>query len=199
MRLVQALALAMTLAPAVSAIAQEPALGDVARREKSRRVQRPTGGRVYTNEDLEALRQAGGSRGNLNIMDGQAEAGPAASTSEQAPGDQAEGVQERPGAAGEAEWQARARGARAAIEAAQAELTVQRQAVDRLQRQLGPMSQPYVEDPNERLRLTAELNEAEAAAARAQEQLAAARARYQELLQDAQRQRIPAGWISNAS
>jgi hypothetical protein len=201
MKPVQALALVMALVPAAVAMAQEPSLGDAARREKARRVQHVNkAGRVYTNDDLEALRTAGESRGNLNIMEGgQAEPGQSAGPSEGPKGTGAEGAQEAPGASGEAQWRTRADGARAAIEAAQSELAAQRQAADRLRAQLSAMAQPYVEDTNERLRLTAELNAAEAAATRAQEQLAEARARYQELLQEAQRQRIPAAWISNAS
>jgi DNA repair exonuclease SbcCD ATPase subunit len=206
------LALGSLLLAGWAAAAQEPSLGDAARKEKDRRSQaakRAPGSRVFTNEDLESMRE-GSPRGNLNIMEGQASAEEAAPIASGPRGESAgpragsQGETARPGPPGdkggdEAAWQGRADQVRAAIEAAQSALGERRAAADRLREQLSPMASPYLEDPNARLRLQDELTQAERAIEQAQKDLEEARARYQELLQDAQRQRIPAGWISNAS
>lgn len=209
------LTLALTVSGLVLAgwgAAQEPSLGDAAKKEKERRSQaakRPAGGRVFTNDDLESMRE-GSPRGNLNIMEGQAgaeeEAPIGSGPRGERPGPRAgsRGETARPGPSddkggGEAGWRARADQVRAAIEAAQSALGERRAAAERLREQLSPMASPYLEDPNARLRLQDELTQAERAIEQSQKDLEEARGRYQELLQDAQRQRIPADWISNAS
>jgi len=192
------------------AAAQEPSLGDAARREKERRsqaAQRATGSRVFTNDDLESMRE-GSPRGNLNIMEGQAGAGEETTFASGPRGERAGSSAAVPGetrpagddkGGGEAGWRARADQVRAAIESAQSALGERRAAAERLREQLSPMASPYLEDPNARLRLQDELSQAERAIEQSQKDLEEARGRYQELLQDAQRQRIPADWISNAS
>lgn len=204
-RFAPALALALAALVGLSAAGQEATLGEAGRREKARREKtggHAPGGRIYTNDDLEALRQGKATRGNLNIMEGQplSEA-PAGEGSRKESG----GEGERPAGApeqketGEAGWRARADEIRSAMDAAQRTLESQRTAVERLRQQLNPQAGSYVQDPNERLRLQSDLTAAERAVEQAQRDLEQARARYQELLKDAQEQRIPAGWISNAS
>lgn len=188
------------------AAAQEPSLGDAARREKDRRSQsakRAAGSRVFTNDDLESMRE-GSTRGNLNIMEGQAGAGEETTPATGSRGERAGSSAAVPGETSpagddEAGWRARADQVRAAIEAAQSALGERRAAAERLREQLSPMASPYLEDPNARLRLQDELTQAERAIEQSQKDLEEARGRYRELLQDAQRQRIPADWISNAS
>ncbi len=189
-----------------SALAQEPSLGEAARREKAKRRTPVAPGRVYTNDDLEALRNAEGGRGTLNLMDGPAEGSTSAEPSPGPPSARpveppfvpgpAEGRQP---AAGEAEWRERASQLRGAIEQAEARLAASRSEIERLREQLSPMARTYVQDVNQRLQLQSELTDAETALAEAQRELEQARQGYRALQEDAQRQRVPPGWVSNAS
>lgn len=189
-----------------SAVAQEPSLGEAARREKAKRRAPAASGRVYTNADLEALRNAEGGRGTLNLMDGPAEGSTGGERSPAAPSARPveppfvpEEAQGRQPATGEAEWRERASQLRGAIEQAEARLASSRSEIERLREQLSPMAQPYVQDVNQRLQLQSQLTAAETALAEAQRELEQARQGYRALQEDAQRQRVPPGWVSNAS
>ncbi len=101
--------------------------------------------------------------------------------------------------AGEAEWRERASQLRGVIERAEAQVTASRSQIDRLREQLSPMAQNYVQDVNQRLQLQSELTAAEDALAEARRELEQARQGYRALQDDAQRQRVPPGWIGTAS
>lgn len=189
-----------------SAFGEDP-LGDVARRERQRREKagRATpAGRVYTNDDLEAAR-ASTPRGNLNVMEGgegwvaPAPGGEGPFEGSARPSDEQPADENAPGSGGEAAWRERAVQARGAVESAERAIGEGRAQVESLQEQLSPMAQPYVLDPNQRLRLEAELTAAQKQLQQAEGSLEAARQAYRQLLDDARRQRIPPGWISNAS
>lgn len=187
-----------------SAMAQEPSLGEAARREKAKRRAAATPGRVYTNADLETLRNAEGGRGTLNLMDGPAEGSTAGERSPAAPSARPVEPPFAPGPAegrqpGEAEWRERASQLRSTIERAEAQVTASRSQIDSLREQLSPMAQNYVQDVNQRLQLQSELTAAEDALAQARSELEQARQGYRALQDDAQRQRVPPGWISTAS
>lgn len=186
--------------------AQEQSLPSAARQEKLRREEaRSRSGErpVYTNEDLEAARQTGNKRGNLNLMEPDASApqpGVATATSAQE-GSSETGEGESAGRAQEQEsdWRQRAFDARTNIEAADRAYAEAKANVDELRQRLSPMSASYVQDTNERLRLQAELTALEQAAAQAQQDLEAFREEYRALLTEAQRKRIPASWVSVGS
>ena len=191
---------------AVPLAAQQPSLPSAARQEKLRREEaRSRSGErpVYTNEDLEAARQTGNKRGNLNLMEPDASApqpGVATATSAQE-GSSETGEGESAGRAQEQEsdWRQRAFDARTNIEAADRAYAEAKANVDELRQRLSPMSASYVQDTNERLRLQAELTALEQAAAQARQDLEAFREEYRALLTEAQRKRIPASWVSVGS
>lgn len=186
--------------------AQEPSLPSAARQEKLRREEaRARSGEkpVYTNEDLEAARQTGNKRGNLNLMEPDASGSQAAVAtatpgqeggSETAEGEGAGQAQEQ-----ESDWRQRAFDSRTNIEAADRAYAEAKADVDELRQRLSPMSANYVQDTNERLRLQAQLTSLEQAAAQAQQDLEAFREEYRALLREAQRKRIPSSWVSVGS
>ncbi len=178
----------------------------MARRERQRREKAgraAPAGPVYTNDDLEAAR-ASTPRGNLNIMEGGEEwvapapGGEGASDGSARPSEEP-ADENAPRSGGEAEWHERAAQARGAVESAERAIGEGRAQVERLQEQLSPMAQPYVLDPSQRLRLESELTAAQKQLQQAEGSLEAARQAHRQLLDDARRQRIPPGWISNAS
>lgn len=208
-----ALALVLLGASAAALAAAEEPLGDAARREKERRARTATqkaAGRVYTNEDLEAAR-AGEAPSNLSVISSSAsEPAPQrgqANPDVKSPSGRQDGdapaagpSEDRPRrGAGEEEWRGRAQRARAAVESGEQALAEGRTRIQQLQERLSPMAQLYVQDPNERLRLEAELTAAQEQLEQAERGLAAAQQAYRELLDEAQRQRVPPGWVSNAS
>jgi hypothetical protein len=182
--------------------AQEASLPAAAQREKDRRGEargRAGEKRVYTNEDLEAARQTGSRRGNLNLMEpGTSEpAGASATSASGSEGGEAEGgatAQES-----ESDWRQRALDSRTNIEAADRAYAEAKANVEELRQRLSPMSASYIQDPNERLRLQAELVALEQAQAQAQNDLEAFREEYRAMLREAQRKRVPASWVSVGS
>ncbi len=184
------------------ASAQEPRLGDVARREQARRAQAPRAPRAdahtYTNDDLESIRGSE-PRGNLNVIGTPAGEASRPPSREGAVGEEGPAPVPASGALqGEDDWRRRAASLRSAMDGAQQRLQAARAQADGLRERLSPVAQVYLQDVNERLRLQSELTAAETEMGRAQAELEQARQAFRELQAEAQRQRVPPGWISAA-